>query len=69
MYVHDIESGITVCDKEPVIAKETVATALVDGQNLLGPVVGTFAMELAIKKAHEVGVGWVVANSESKILS
>lgn len=62
MYVHDIETGITVSDLEPVITKETVATAHVDGQNLLGPVVGNFAMGIAIKKAKHAGVGWVVAN-------
>jgi LDH2 family malate/lactate/ureidoglycolate dehydrogenase len=65
MYVHDIESGITVSDKEPVIAKETEATALVNGNNVLGPVVGDFAMGLAIQKAHNVGVGWVVANGRN----
>lgn len=64
MYVHDIESGITVCKDEPKIRKETAATAYVDGRNLLGPVVGNFCMGLAIKKAKESGVGWVVANSE-----
>ncbi len=37
------------------------ATALVDGCNLLGPVVGAFCMELAISKAKELGVGIVVA--------
>lgn len=65
MYVRDIETGITVSDKEPVIAKETAATALVNGNNVLGPVVGDFAMSLAIKKAHDVGVGWVVANGKN----
>ncbi|XP_045158962.2 uncharacterized oxidoreductase YjmC-like [Mercenaria mercenaria] len=65
MYVHDIETGITVSDTEPVIVKETAGTALVDGKNLLGPVVGDFAMSLAIKKAHEAGVGWVVAKASN----
>lgn len=69
MYVHDIESGITVCNDEPVIRKENHATAYVDGRNLLGPVVGNFCMDLAIKKAREAGVGWVVANRMSKMLS
>lgn len=62
MYVKDIQSGICAKDGEPVIEKESVATALVDGKNLLGPVVGNFCMNLAIKKAKEVGVGWVVAH-------
>lgn len=65
MYVHDIESGITVCDDEPSVRKETAATGFVEGKNLLGPVVGNFCMELAIKKAKETGVGWVAANSKT----
>lgn len=65
MYVKDIQSGICAKDGEPVVEKESAATALVDGKNLLGPVVGNFCMNLAIKKAKEVGVGWVVAHGES----
>lgn len=65
MYVKDIESGVTVSDKEPVILKESLATAFVDGQNVLGPVVGNFCMDLAINKAKRSGVGWVVAKGES----
>ena len=36
MYVRDIQTGITVSDKEPEIVKETAATAFVDGNNVLG---------------------------------
>lgn len=61
MYVKDIQSGICAKEGEPVVEKESAATALVDGKNLLGPVVGNFCMDLAIKKAKEVGIGWVVA--------
>ncbi|KAM3870157.1 putative oxidoreductase YjmC [Diretmus argenteus] len=65
MYVKDIQTGICAKDGEPVVEKETVATALVDGRNLLGPVVGNFCMNLAIKKAKEVGIGWVVAHGSN----
>ena len=61
MYVNDISSGITKSDSEPRVIKETAATCYVDGQNLLGPVVGNFSMQKAIDKAKEAGVGWVVA--------
>lgn len=61
-YVSDIKSGRTNTIGEPVILKESPATALVDGNNLLGPVIGNFCMALAIKKAKEVGVGVVTAN-------
>ncbi|XP_077869473.1 putative oxidoreductase YjmC [Saccoglossus kowalevskii] len=62
VYLDDIKKKTTVSDTEPSIVKENVATGYVDGCNLLGPVVGKFCMELAIKKAKEAGIGWVVAN-------
>ena len=65
MYVKDIESGICSKEGEPVVEKETAATALVDGRNLLGPVVGNYCMDLALKKAKDAGIGWVVAHGES----
>jgi len=65
MYVRDIQSGITVSDKEPEIIKETAATAYVDGKNVLGPVVGKYSMEIAIKKAKEAGIGWVTAKGSN----
>ncbi|XP_068595524.1 uncharacterized oxidoreductase YjmC-like isoform X2 [Brachionichthys hirsutus] len=65
MYVKDIESGICAKYGEPAVDKESVATALVNGNNLLGPVVGNFCMNLAIKKAKEVGIGWVVAHGSN----
>lgn len=64
MYVKDIQTGICSKDGEPIIEKESVATALVNGENVLGPVVGNFCMDLAIKKAKDVGIGWVVAKGK-----
>ena len=64
-YVRDVKAGTTNSKEEPSIIKETVSTALVDGKNLLGPVVGNFSMNLAIKKAKNTGIGLVVANKSS----
>ena len=61
MYVRDLKTGLTASDDEPAIVNETVSTALVDGRNLLGAVVGNFCMQLAIQKAKQTGIGWVVA--------
>lgn len=61
MYVNDIQHGTTSSTATPTILKESPATAWVDGNNGLGAVVGNFCMELAVKKAKDVGVGWVVA--------
>ena len=65
MYVKDVSSGTTLSNCEPIIIKENAATAYVDGKNLLGPVVGSFSMKIAIKKAFSSGIGFVVANSMS----
>uniref|UniRef100_A0A3B5PSL1 Uncharacterized protein n=1 Tax=Xiphophorus maculatus TaxID=8083 RepID=A0A3B5PSL1_XIPMA len=57
MHLKDIRTGVCAVEGEPVVEKESAATALVDGNILLGPVVGNFCMILAIRKAKEVGVG------------
>ncbi|CAF0884261.1 unnamed protein product, partial [Didymodactylos carnosus] len=59
MYVEDVKSGTTERKGEPQIMKNNGATALVDGKNLLGPVVGSYCMDLAIEKAKKFGVGVV----------
>lgn len=64
MYLADIESETTDANAKPVVLKESPATAWVDGNNGLGPVVGNFCMQLAIRKAKSVGVGWVAAKRE-----
>ena len=61
MYLADIEGKTTDANAKPVVLKESPATAWVDGNNGLGPVVGNFCMQLAIEKAKSVGVGWVAA--------
>ncbi|KAL3995584.1 Malate/L-lactate dehydrogenase family protein [Acanthocheilonema viteae] len=65
MYVRDIQKGVCMKDGIPKILKEHAATAWVDGNNLLGPVVGNFCMDIAIKKAKQAGVGWVVAKGSN----
>ncbi|CAC5370862.1 Malate dehydrogenase [Mytilus coruscus] len=65
MYVRDIDSGITERDGDPITIKESQATALVDGQNVLGPVVGDYSMQIAIQKAKQTGVGWVAAKGSN----
>lgn len=41
------------------IERETPSTAVVNGDGTIGMVPAKFSMELAIKKAKEVGTGWV----------
>ena len=63
-YVDGIKTKYIIPDVKPKIAKESAVLANVDGQNGLGQVIGTFGMELAIKKARKNGFGMVsVCNS------
>jgi L-2-hydroxycarboxylate dehydrogenase (NAD+) len=63
-YVPGLRKGIIRAAARPRVIKETAATALLDGDAGLGGVVSTRAMELAIAKATESGVGIVtVTNS------
>ncbi|XP_042209707.1 uncharacterized oxidoreductase YjmC-like isoform X2 [Homarus americanus] len=59
MYVNDVKQKVCDGDALPSITKESVSTALVNGNNGLGPVVGNFCMDLAVQKAKETGIGWV----------
>uniref|UniRef100_A0A8L8JVE3 Malate dehydrogenase n=1 Tax=Heligmosomoides polygyrus TaxID=6339 RepID=A0A8L8JVE3_HELPZ len=65
MYLRDCMKNVVRVKGTPKILKERACTAWVDGQNLLGPVVGNFCMDLAVKKAKEAGVGWVVAKGSN----
>ena len=47
--MNDLLNWIVCKENEPIIEKETVSTALVNGNNLLGPATGKFCMKLAIK--------------------
>lgn len=60
----DIQANTCAKSGEPEILKQSAATAWVDGKNLLGPVVGKFCMNLAIQKAKQCGIGWVVAKGK-----
>lgn len=61
MYINDLHKNACSGAAEPTVLNETPAAAWVDGNNGLGAVVGNFCMDLAVKKAKEVGVGWVCA--------
>ncbi|KAJ1371843.1 hypothetical protein KIN20_033874, partial [Parelaphostrongylus tenuis] len=65
LYVQDLKRNFTTEEGEPIIHKEKGATAWVDGNNLLGPVVGNFCMKLAIEKARRNGIGWGVAKNSN----
>ena len=58
-YLISIESGTINLDEDIGIEKETPAIALINGNSGFGQAVSYKAMQLAIKKAKEVGIGCV----------
>ncbi|RVE46248.1 hypothetical protein evm_009138 [Chilo suppressalis] len=48
-----------------VILKENASTAWVDANNVLGATASHFAMDIAIKKAKDTGVGWVTVKGSN----
>jgi len=65
MYCGELRAGLIEAHAKPRVVVETVSTATVDGQNGLGAVVSTFAMELCIRKAKETGIGFVVCRNSN----
>ncbi|XGW12380.1 hypothetical protein V3C99_013242 [Haemonchus contortus] len=65
MYAKDCMKKVVKSDGTPKILKEKPGTAWVDGLSLLGPVVGNFCMDLAIKKAKDVGIACVSAKGSN----
>jgi L-2-hydroxycarboxylate dehydrogenase (NAD+) len=65
LYLRLIATGVLDPAAEPTIERETASTARVDGRNGMGPVVGDFAMRLAIGKARDHDVATVVARNSN----
>lgn len=58
-YVNRLRDGGCNASARPVVISETLATALVDGDNGLGHLAMRFACDLAMDKARTAGIGWV----------
>jgi L-2-hydroxycarboxylate dehydrogenase (NAD+) len=58
-YVRRIRAGGVNVEPNISVIQETVATALVDGDNGMGHLVMGFAAQVAIKKAERTGIGWI----------
>lgn len=65
MYLNELNKGTVDGSSVPVLIKETVSTAWVDGRNGLGAVVGNWCMDLAIEKAKTTGIGIVSAKGSN----
>ena len=65
IYVERLKAGLTNGRAQGVVVSETPTSAVYDGQDGLGQVVGTMAMRLAITKAETAGVGLVTARNST----
>ncbi len=65
IYVDRINSGILNPVTEFEIIKETPTTAVVDGHNGMGMVIGKKSMQMAIDKAKQYGMGMVAVRNST----
>lgn len=65
IYIDRINEGIQNVVTNFEVVKETKTTAVVDGHDGMGHVIGVKAMEMAIAKAKEYGMGMVVVRNST----
>ncbi|MFC7397995.1 Ldh family oxidoreductase [Chelatococcus sp. GCM10030263] len=65
IYVQRIEDGGTNPRPRPRIVRETRTTAVLDGDNGMGQLVGARAMEIAIDKAHDGDCAFVAVRNSN----
>ncbi|MBQ6569824.1 MAG: Ldh family oxidoreductase [Clostridia bacterium] len=63
IYLDRIKAGIQNPVTDFEIVKDFAATAVVDGHDGMGQVIGTKAMQMAIDKAHKYGIGMVAVRN------
>lgn len=66
-YVEWFQGGQLNPDPQQTIVRETPGTATIDGDRGLGVIQGTAAMQMAIDKAREVGVGVVTMRNSGHL--
>ncbi len=64
-YVEWTRAGYIVPSAEPVVVRDELATALIDGRKGLGHWTSTQAMALAIEKARTFGAGFVAVHNSN----
>lgn len=58
-YIKSLKFGTIKTDTDIEIENETISTALLNGNHRFGHVVAYYAMEIAMEKARETGIGMV----------
>jgi LDH2 family malate/lactate/ureidoglycolate dehydrogenase len=65
IYVERVQAGLTNGRTQGRVLSESEATAVYDGENGLGQVIGTRAMQLAVAKAETAGIATVSARNST----
>lgn len=65
IYIDRIEDGIQHVKTKIDVIRETKTTAVLDGNDGMGHVIGVKAMEMAIEKAKEYGMGMVAVRNST----
>lgn len=65
LYYKLIKSGMVEINSEIKIIKETPISAVIDARQSIGQIAGRKAMNMAIEKAKNVGIGIVVVNNSN----
>lgn len=64
-YHKSIKSGMIKVEEKPEVVFETPISAVIDGHDGMGQLIGHYCMEIAIKKAKESGAGFVMARNSN----
>lgn len=64
-YHKSIEKGMILVDAQPEVVFETPVSAVIDGHDGMGQIIGHKAMEMAIEKAKKSGIGMVLVRNSN----
>jgi len=65
VYLERLAAGLVAAEAQGKVVRERAAMAVMDGENGLGAVIGTAAMELAVQKAGQSGTAFVAVRNSN----
>ena len=64
-YYKSIQKGMIIVENKGEVVFETPVSAVIDGQDGMGQIIGHKAMEMAIEKAKKCGIGMVTVRNSN----
>ncbi len=64
-YVQNTQNGVMNPNPDIRVTVETPAVALIEADRAYGPVVTNMAADMAVEKAREVGIGWILVRNHT----